>query len=118
MTVEYNFQEFTKKDMFEIKLKGITPDFGYISIRLRRPFLDFLVKGNFMQDNGSVASRIETHTDSKTLRRRYAEFLNQYTVLESFAYHQMNNYGTAPRRIYTDQNIFTTKASKIVVMQL
>jgi len=45
--VEYNFQEFTEKDMFELKLKDAIPDFGYISCTKRKPFFDFCILHGF-----------------------------------------------------------------------
>lgn len=45
---DYNFCEFTIKDMFEAKLKGIIPDFGYISAAKRMAFLNHCTKLGFL----------------------------------------------------------------------
>lgn len=49
MIVEYDFTAMTEKDVFEMKLKGIVPDFGYISNSKRVPFLKFLVDFGFAE---------------------------------------------------------------------
>ena len=117
-TKEYDWKKFTDKDMFQIMLSGDIPDFGYISISLRRPFLEFLVKYKFMQDNGSVMDRLWTHKDSETLVRRYSEFRKHYTVFESFQYHQMDGYRPIPNKVHAKQNIFTVKDLKMITMKI
>ena len=115
---EYDIEKITEKDLFEMRLKGDIPDFGYISIRLRRPFLDFLVKYKFMQDNGSVMQRLETHKDNETFRRRYSEFRNQYKVLEEFHYWELRDYSPNEIKIYAKADVFTVKDWRMFAMQL
>ena len=52
--VEYNFLEFTDKDMFELKLKDTIPDFGYIACTKRRPFFNFCILHRFFGSRPSV----------------------------------------------------------------
>lgn len=47
--VEYNFQEFTDKDMFAMRLAGTQPDFGYITCTKRAPFVAFCIKFGFIE---------------------------------------------------------------------
>lgn len=115
---EYDIEKFTDKDMFQMRLKGDTPDFGYISIRLRRPFLELLVKYEFLQDNGSVMARLKTHKDSKTFQRRYSEFRNQYKVLEGFHYWELRDYSPDEIKVHAKADVFTVKDWRMFAMQL
>lgn len=80
MIVEYNFKEFTDKDMFEMKLKGIIPDFGYIASTKRKPFFEFCIKHRFM-DHGP------TYPNNK---------FQLYDVLIDFRFSGMLSYGPTP----------------------
>lgn len=53
MIIEYDFTTITEKDIFEMRLKDVIPDFGYITGKNRIPFLKFLV------DNGFIERRTE-----------------------------------------------------------
>lgn len=46
--VDYNFQEFTEKDMFELKLKDTIPNFGYIACTKRKLFFEFCQLHGFL----------------------------------------------------------------------
>ena len=47
--MKYDFTTMTEKDMFECKLKGEVPDFGYITAAKRQPFLDFCIKFKLLE---------------------------------------------------------------------
>ena len=74
MSIDYNFQEFTTKDMFEIKLKSILPDFGYMPCTKRGEFFSFCVNMKFIKFHGSQ------------------ERWHGYKVLVPFIYSAMGNY--------------------------
>jgi len=69
--IEYDYTTFTAKDLFECKLKGITPNFGYISTAKRQPFLTFCIDAGLLE---YVAEK-ESHIG--------------YKVLYEFAYHSL-----------------------------
>ncbi len=75
-TVEYNFKEFTDKDMFGVKLKGTIPDFGYMSCSNRSKFFGFCVNMGFIEFAGTASQK-----------KRYA-----YRILVAFKYRAMGNY--------------------------
>lgn len=52
--VEYNFTEMTEKDIFEMKLKDVIPDFGYITNKKRVPFLKFLIENGFVEQTTEI----------------------------------------------------------------
>ena len=74
MLKDYDYNTFTNKDMFEVKLKDITPSFGYIAASKRIPFLTALVSLKFLEFMGD-----SDHTLG-------------YKVLYSFAYESMGDY--------------------------
>jgi len=52
--VEYDFTAMNEKDVFEMKLKGIIPEFGYITNKKRVPFLKFLVDFGFVKQTTEI----------------------------------------------------------------
>lgn len=74
--VDYDYKEFTKKDMFEIRLKGIRPRFGYISSNKKKHFYQFCVDMGFAEFAGSAFQK-----------KRYA-----YKILVAFAYDTLIAY--------------------------
>ncbi len=76
MSINYNFQEFTEKDMFEVRLKRTLPDFGYMPCTKRSKFFSFCVAIGFMKFEGT-ASQKKWHG---------------YRVLVPFIYSTMGNY--------------------------
>lgn len=89
---EYNFQEFTDKDVFQILLAGIIPDFGYISLTKRKEFFAFCV------DNGFI-DYYATTSDSQA---------RLYYVGATFHFLVMYKYWTRP-------SIFTKDVSMAIV---
>lgn len=79
---EYDFQEFTDKDMFEMRLAGTTPDFGYIPSTKRKQFLDFCVKHGFMEQYPNSLFGVEIVT--------------RFDVLITFRYRGMLDYKPQP----------------------
>lgn len=118
MIIEYNFQEFTDKDMFKIKLKDAIPDFGYISNKFRRLFIIVMVERGFLKDQGPVKDRLETYNDSQILINRYKEFRNHYIVLVPFQYSEMKQFSPEQVNMYEQQDVFTHTSWKIIGMQL
>ena len=45
---DYNFLEFTEKDLFQMRLAGHEPDFGYITCTKRAPFVAFCIELGFI----------------------------------------------------------------------
>ena len=78
--VEYNYAEFTGKDMFQVRLAATIPDFGYISIKHRRPFYEFCKKNEFL-------SLYSQTSDRKT---------GVYNVHTTFRFSAMFNYRVMP----------------------
>lgn len=74
MIVDYDYNTFTKKDMFEVKLKDITPSFGHIAASKRIPFLTAMVSLGFVEFMGD-----SDHTLG-------------YRVIQAFAYESMGDY--------------------------
>ena len=53
---DYKFAEFTSIDMFEMRLTGVIPDFGYIPSTKRKPFFDFCIEHNFLNSRKKTMS--------------------------------------------------------------
>ena len=77
MSNKHKFHEFTEKDMFEIRLKDIVPNFGYISCPNRAKFFAFCTDIGFIEFAGSTGKE----------KKKYA-----YRVLVSFIYSARGNY--------------------------
>ena len=92
--VEYNYDEFTDKDMFKIRLAGTIPDFGYISCKHRRPFYEFCVRQGFI----SLYSKT---SDGKT---------GVYNVHTTFRFSAMFAYSPKPV-------IASSRSSSMIVSQ-
>ena len=84
---EYSFQEFTDKDMFEMRLAGDIPDFGHISSTMRKPFFDFCVENGFI-------SYYATTSDKRA---------SIFNIHVTFRFSAMFNYGPRPV-IMAEQN--------------
>jgi len=82
MIVEYDYNTFTDKDMFEVKLKDIVPDFGYIASSKRAIFLKEMARLRFVVLIGST------------------NYNMGYKVLQSFAYETMGVY--RPKMVVTE----------------
>ena len=97
MIVEYDFIEMTEKDVFEMKLKDVVPDFGYITNKKRVPFLKFLVDNNF----------VEQTTELEHNNRYYGRFM----PLIDFRFSRLFDYSPKPVialrecMMYTDKSI-------------
>lgn len=89
---EYNFTEFTDKDMFEMRLAGEIPNFGYIPDSKRKEFFDFCIKNNFIEMFSMTTSKEAT----------------VYNVLVTFRFDTMFGYGPKPV-------IFAEKISSAIV---
>ena len=73
---EYDYEEFTEKDMFEVKLKDIIPKFGYMTCTKRNKFFEFCVSRGFIECVGKVKKE-----------NKYG-----YRVLVAFMYSTMAKY--------------------------
>lgn len=51
---DYKFAEFTSMNMFEMRLIGVIPDFGYIPSTKRKPFFDFCIEHNFIRNKKGI----------------------------------------------------------------
>ena len=98
--VEYNFQEFTDRDMFEIKLKDTIPDFGYIACTKRRPFFDFCVKHRFLALRRKTTSEFYKDT-------------SLHSVLIDFRFSGMLDYRPKPIIFVTDHLIVVQPSFKM-----
>lgn len=92
---EYDFTEFTEKDMFECKLKGIAPNFEYMSCNNRSKFFEFCVERGFIEFAGKTSAK-----------HRYG-----YRVLVAFVYASMGKYRPSdvhctPGEIIIVDNVF------------
>jgi len=74
--MNYDYKEFTEKDMFEIRLKETIPNFGYISCPNRSKFFEFCTAIGFIEFAGTAKEK-----------KKYA-----YRVLVSFVYSARGNY--------------------------
>ena len=84
---EYNFTEFTDKDMFEMHLAGTEPDFGYITCTKRMPFVTFCIKFGFIEQRNGPLDRTDL-----------------YNVLIPFRYMAMFRYEPRPV-VMTDRSL-------------
>ncbi len=96
---EYNFQEFTDKDMFEMRLSGATPDFGYITCKKRVPFLKFLVDNSF----------IEKTTELEHNNIYYGRFM----PLMDFRFSKLFDYGPKPVIAIRECMLYTDRALRL-----
>lgn len=94
---EYNFQEFTDKDMFEMKLKDVIPDFGYIACTKRKPFFDFCVEHGFF--------------NPRTVPADSSMWLQE--VLIDFRFSGMLGYRPAPIIFIAGSNIVVNSSFKM-----
>ena len=97
---EYNFTKMTAKDIFEMKLKDAIPEFGYISGKMRIPFIEFLVEHRFIQRSTEIVS------DDKL----YAHWM----PLVDFRFSQMFGYGPKPVIMLRDQRAYTDRAKRLL----
>jgi len=74
--IDYDYQEFTAQNMFEVKLKNSLPSFGYMSPTNRHKFFEFCVNMGFIEFAGTAANKT-----------RFG-----YKVLYPFMYSTMGNY--------------------------
>lgn len=97
---EYNFQEFTNKDMFEMCLAGTIPDFGYIACTKRKPFLDFLIKHGFIKQYPVTTANCN-------------EEITRYDVLMTFRFMGMLDYRPQPIILVEEHGAMVCKSFKI-----
>lgn len=90
----YNFQEFTEKDMFTVRLKRTLPDFGYITCTERSKFFSFCVDAGFIKFEG-------TSREKKW---------HGYRVLVPFIYSTMGNFRSCEVACNTGEIIIVDKA--------
>lgn len=86
--MERDFTTMTEKDMFECKLKGDVPNFGYITAAKRQPFLDFCIKFKLLEYVAEKDNDVG------------------YKVLHEFAYRTMGGDKNS-NRAYSERTIVT-----------
>ncbi len=99
MIVEYDFTEMTEKDVFEMKLKDVVPDFGYITNKKRVPFLKFLVDNNF----------VEQTTELEHNNRYYGRFM----PLIDFRFSRLFDYSPKPVIALRECMMYTDKSNRL-----
>lgn len=101
--ITYDFTEFTDKDMFEMKLKGVIPNFGYIPCTKRKPFFDFCIEHRFLS---KISNRKETIS-------RHHENVHLCDVLVDFRFAGMLSYRPKPIIFITDYIIVVQPSFKM-----
>ena len=99
MIVEYDFTKMTEKDVFEMKLKDVVPDFGYITNKKRFPFLKFLVDNNF----------VEQTTELEHNNRYYGRFM----PLIDFRFSRLFDYSPKPVIALRECMMYTDKSNRL-----
>ena len=91
-TKEYNWEEYSSKVDFECKLKGHTPNFGYISASKRAKFVQFLVKNDFLSYKGLFQDlvKIANRSSSGPNIKGVGHYLELYQVENTFTYEALD----------------------------
>ena len=99
MIVKYDFLSMTEKDVFEMKLKDVIPEFGYITNAKRLGFLKFLVDNKFMERaEGTVTEKF---------------YYGLWIVLTEFRYERMINYHQRDIVMAKDQTAYTDRQQQL-----
>ena len=93
---DYQFAEFTSMNMFEMRLTGVIPDFGYISYKKRKAFFDFCIEHCFLRNK----------------KRKYRN-VHLCDVLIDFRFTGMLAYGPKPIIFITDNIIVVQPSFKM-----
>lgn len=99
MIVEYDFTLLTEKDIFEMKLKGIIPEFGYITNKKRVLFLKFLV------DFGFAKQTTEIEHDNV--------YYGRFMPLTTFRFSRLFDYSPKPVIALKDCMMYTDRAMRL-----
>ena len=99
MIVEYDFTVMTERDVFEMKLKGVIPEFGYITNKQRVPFLKFLA------DFGFVEQTTEIEHDNK--------YYGRYMPLTTFRFSRLFDYSPKPVIAIKNCMMYTDRAMRL-----
>lgn len=99
MIVKYDFLSMTEKDVFEMKLKDVIPDFGYITNKKRLPFLKFLVDNNFIvKAEGTITEKF---------------YYGVWVILIEFRFDRMINYRQRDMVMAKDQSAYTDRKKQL-----
>lgn len=99
MIVEYDFTAMTEKDIFEMKLKDVVPEFGYITCKKRIPFLKFLVDNSFVE---------------KTTELEYNNiYYGRFMPLMDFRFSRLFNYSPKPVIALRECMLYTDRALRL-----
>lgn len=122
-TKEYNWEAYDSKVDFECKLKGHTPNFGYMSCSKRARFVQFLVKNGFLkykatwQDLVDIANASAPKT--QTLRPS-THYVTVYTVEHNFEYESVSGSGSPYRptlaKVVKGETVVTDKSHRLMNM--
>lgn len=99
MIVEYDFTNMTEKDIFEMKLKDVIPDFGYITCKKRFPFIKFLVDNKF----------VDRVTEIQNGKRYFGRFMPQM----DFRFSRLFDYSPKPVIAIRDCMLYTDSGLRL-----
>ena len=106
---------FSKKDLFELRLKGKVPQFGYISSSKRARFVQFLVANGFLAYRAAFQDlvKLANSADPKTKLRGVDHYVGLYSVEHTFKYEELGHGSPyrAKEHIATKGHRFATDRS-------
>lgn len=105
---------FDKKDLFKLRLKGTVPNFGYISCSRRAKFVQFLVKHEFLTYRAAFQDLVKMANASNPGPNIKADhYVSLYSVEHSFKFEEIGPGSPyrAKERIATEGHRFLTDKS-------
>ena len=119
MTIDWE-NNFDKKDLFTLRLKGTTPQFGYISESKRAKFVQFLKTNQFITYLGNFQDLVEIANKSNPGPNIGADrWIGFYSVEHSFKFEEMgpgSPYRAKERVVTEGHRILTDKSHRIMDM--
>lgn len=120
--MQIDWENFDKKDLFELRLKGGVPNFGYMSCSKRAKFVQFLVKNDFLSFKGMFQDLVKIANESNPGPNVKADssYMVLYLVEHSFEYESLSGSGSpyrpTPARIMKGETVVTDKSHRLMNM--
>lgn len=118
--MQIDWENFSKKDLFELRLKGVVPNFGYMSCSKRARFVQFLVKNDFISFKGMFQDLVKIANESNPGPnvKGDSSYIGLYHVEHSFQFEELGSspYRATPRTISKGNRVVTDKSHRLLNM--